>query len=107
MAHNNVVEVLSDYGIIAFIIEEILILIPIISVFMNGKENKKERVVVLVFSIYILLMQLFLVEIDSKAEMIFLPLCYYFLIPINDQNIKNKLFIHQNHNELSYYEIVI
>ncbi len=54
-----------------------------------------------------LLLQPFLVEIDSKAEMIFLPLCYYFLEPLPTKKDFMEANCNENRINCKYYEIEI
>ena len=71
MAHNNIAEIGADYGIIALIAEEILVLFPFIQL---KKTAKKARAFVILFSSYLFLIQFFLVIFNSKIESILIPL---------------------------------
>lgn len=73
MAHNNFVEIIADYGLFAFAIEEILIIYPIISL---RQVEKKHRFLIASLVGYMLLLQFFLVSFNSKIESIVLAFVY-------------------------------
>lgn len=67
MSHNNIAEIASDFGVVALIAEEIIICGPMIN-------RKSRKSIFILFNIYILIFQFFLVSYNAKIESIILPL---------------------------------
>ena len=76
MAHNNIAEIGADFGLPALILEETLILYPLLS---KRKTQAKDAVLIIVVGFYIFAIQFFLVTFNSKIEAIMIPLLYVLL----------------------------
>lgn len=73
MSHNNMVELLADYGICSFVLFELLLIVP----FLNIRRIKKcDFPFVLLVLFYLFFNQFFLVEFDEKMDMMILGFIY-------------------------------
>ena len=73
MAHNNIAEICSDFGIFALLLEEVKILYPIFCIKNVAKKNKPFVVASIVF---LFILQFSLVFYDMKGACLLLPLIY-------------------------------
>lgn len=73
MTHNNMAEILSCFGLFAFIVEEVLLFWPII-------KDKFKNPCVFIPMIFIIVFQFFLVSYNSKCEQIFIAVVYAFVL---------------------------
>ena len=88
MAHNNIVEILADFGFFAFLVEEMIIILPIYKIIKKPflVTFKKQAIFVASLMFYIIFLQFFLVNYNSKVESIIIPLCYA-ICGLNDEPI--------------------
>lgn len=86
MAHNNIAEIGSDYGVFALLFEEIIIIYPILK---DEKSTEKGKIFTAIFGLYIFMIQLFLVVFNSKVESIILPLL--FAVSNENSDIKKSI----------------
>lgn len=71
-SHNNFVELLACFGILAFLVYEALLLLPIYKMLVTGKYNKHE-----LFTLtYLFIFQTFLVIYRKKIEFLLMPLAF-------------------------------
>lgn len=85
MAHNNIVEVIADFGLTAFVIEELIILSPLL--FYKKYIHSTCKPLILLVLLYTILFQLFLVSYNSKVELILIPIIHSFIF---EQQIFSK-----------------
>lgn len=101
MAHNNLAEIAADYGIFALLLEEVVLLFPM---FAKTNNNKKGKVFIKTISIYLILIQLFLIVFNSKVEAIVIPMVY---IVLNKNKPLSLLVSRQGRQitEYNYFEV--
>lgn len=73
MSHNNMVELLADFGIFAFVLFELLLIVPFINI---RKLKKCNFPFVLLIIFYLFFNQFFLVEFNEKMDMMILGFIY-------------------------------
>ena len=73
MSHNNMVELLADFGIFAFVLFELLLIVPFINI---RKLKKCNFAFVLLVIFYLFFNQFFLVEFNEKMDMMILGFIY-------------------------------
>ena len=88
MSHNNIVELLADFGLLCALAFELILIIPFFRIKRVSKQNKFLVVATLT---YLFLNQFFLVEFDEKADMIFIGFLYACLSE-NDYFFSKSLF---------------
>lgn len=93
MAHNNIAEIASDFGIFALFIEEFFIVYPLIkSAFKKNKIDRYYAIFAITCLFYMLFFQIFLVSFNSKIECIILPLCFAMLFSYRKKVVKNDYY---------------
>ena len=93
MAHNNIAEIASDFGIFALTIEEFFILYPLIKAsFKKNKIEKHYSLFIIPCLFYMFFFQIFLVSFNSKIECILLPLCFAMLFSYRRKVIENDYY---------------
>ena len=93
MAHNNIAEIASDFGIFALTIEEFFILYPLIKAsFKKNQIEKYYSLIIIPCLFYMFFFQIFLVSFNSKIECILLPLCFAMLFSYRKKVIKNDYY---------------
>lgn len=74
MSHNNIVELLADFGIFGFLSIEILFILPFTTI--SKIKSNENKALVLLIVLYLFLDQFFLVSFNEKADMMWLMFVY-------------------------------
>jgi O-antigen ligase len=106
MAHNNFIEILADFGIFAFIVEEIMLFVPFVHSIKNAhlEKDSASNFFVFVVMLFIILFQFFLVSYNSKVECMLIPICMKYS-GIDIVFIKDKC--HTCEESFDFYEVRI